>query len=158
MKESDLKKNFLTAMRGSTSTVCVISAKTDIARHAMTAISVTSLSVDPPSMLVCINKEASIHGIISVDSSFCINTLSSEQKDIAEICSNSEEGKKRFQNNAWNEDGSYIYNQESLSALFCECTDLIDHSSHTIVIGRVSKVLNNSDLQPLLYGSGKYLN
>ena len=99
MKESDLKKNFLTSMRGSTSTVSVISAKLDIVRHAMTAISVTSLSVDPPSMLVCINKEASIHGIISVDSSFCINTLSSEQKDIAEICSNSEEGEKRFQNN-----------------------------------------------------------
>jgi flavin reductase (DIM6/NTAB) family NADH-FMN oxidoreductase RutF len=158
MNESDLKKNFLTSMRSSTSTVCVISAKSDTLRHAMTAISVTSLSVDPPSMLVCINKEASIHSIIAVDSSFCINTLSSEQKDIAEICSNSEEGEKRFLNNAWKDDGSYIYNQESLSTLFCECTDLIDHSSHTIVIGRVSKVLNNDDLQPLLYGSGKYLN
>ena len=69
MNESDLKKNFLTSMRSSTSTVCVISAKSDTLRHAMTAISVTSLSVDPPSMLVCINKEASIHSSIAVGSS-----------------------------------------------------------------------------------------
>ena len=88
MTESDLKKGFLASMRGITSTVCVISAKSSNEKHAMTAISVTSLSIDPPSMLVCINKEASIHGLISKDSSFCINTLSSNQKDIAEICGN----------------------------------------------------------------------
>ena len=61
MQDSDIKKNFLNSMRGITSTVNVISATDEGHRHAMTATSVTSLSLDPPSMLVCINKDASLH-------------------------------------------------------------------------------------------------
>ena len=76
MVDSDLTKNFLTSMRGVTSTVTVISAYTNQERHAMTATSVTSLSLNPPSMLVCVNKEASIHKILGKGSSFCINILS----------------------------------------------------------------------------------
>ena len=53
----DLKKSYINAMRGVTSTVSIISAKEDGERHAMTATSVTSLSLDPPAMLVCVNKE-----------------------------------------------------------------------------------------------------
>ena len=56
----DLKKSYINAMRGVTSTVSIISAKSDGERHAMTATSVTSLSLDPPAMLVCVNKDASI--------------------------------------------------------------------------------------------------
>ena len=47
----------------------------------MTATSVTSLSLNPPSMLVCVNKEASIHKILDKGSSFCINVLSNSQKN-----------------------------------------------------------------------------
>ena len=63
MQDSDIKKNFLNSMRGIPSTVNVISATAEGHRHAMTATSVTSLSLDPPSMLVCINKDASLHKI-----------------------------------------------------------------------------------------------
>ena len=84
-------------MRGVTSTVSIISAKENGERHAMTATSVTSLSLDPPAMLVCVNKDASIHNIINYGSSFCINILSSRQKELAEVCSKSEEGEARFE-------------------------------------------------------------
>ena len=48
----------------------------------MTATSVTSLSLNPPSMLVCVNKEASIHKILDKGSSFCINVLSNSQNNL----------------------------------------------------------------------------
>ena len=97
----DLKKSYINAMRGVTSTVSIISAKADGERHAMTATSVTSLSLDPPAMLVCVNKDASIHNIINYGSSFCINILSSRQKELAEVCSKSEEGEARFEGQHW---------------------------------------------------------
>ena len=75
MENSDLNKDFIQAMRGVASTVSVVSAKTDDIRHAMTAISVVSLSMEPPSMLVCVNKEASIHNILSVGSLFCLSLI-----------------------------------------------------------------------------------
>ena len=108
MENSDLKKNFIQAMRGIASTVSVISAKTDDIRHAMTAISVVSLSVEPPSMLVCINKDASIHNILSEGSLFCINILSDKQESLSKICSESDEGESRFQDSSWG-GGKRIY-------------------------------------------------
>ena len=118
----DLKKSYINAMRGVTSTVSIISAKADGERHAMTATSVTSLSLDPPAMLVCVNKDASIHNIINYGSSFCINILSSRQKELAEVCSKSEEGEARFEGQLWKENDSFIYAKQSLSNIFCECS------------------------------------
>ena len=157
MQDSDIKKNFLNSMRGITSTVNVISATVEGNRHAMTATSVTSLSLDPPSMLVCINKEASLHKILLDNSNFCINVLSSLQKELAEVCSNGDEGEFRFIGNAWKDQGSYIYNEDSLSNIFCTKNKQVDHTTHTIFIGSVDKVINSADLKPLLYGSGGYL-
>ena len=114
MQNSDLKKTFLASMRAVTSTVNVISASHEGERHAMTATSVTSLSLDPPSMLVCVNKDASIHKILSEGSHFSINILSSSQRELAEVCSNSDEGESRFVNESWEDQGSYIYNTDCL--------------------------------------------
>jgi flavin reductase (DIM6/NTAB) family NADH-FMN oxidoreductase RutF len=157
MQDSDIKQNFLNSMRGITSTVNVISAAAEGQRHAMTATSVTSLSLDPPSMLVCINKDASLHKILLDNSNFCINVLSSLQKELAEVCSNSEEGESRFVSESWKDQGPYIYNEDALSNIFCTKTNQVDHTSHTIFIGTVNRVINSPDLKPLLYGSGGYL-
>ena len=156
MDNLELKKSFLTSMRGVTSTVSVISAKLDDVRHAMTATSVISLSMNPPSMLVCINKEASIHSVITLNSSFCINILAENQRDLAEVCSNNEEGESRFSEDSWKIKDSYIYNERSLSNLFCECSEILEHSTHTVFIGKVLEVNNNANQKPLLYGSGQY--
>ena len=157
MVDSDLTKNFLTSMRGVTSTVTVISAGSNQERHAMTATSVTSLSLDPPSMLVCVNKEASIHKILDKGSSFCINILSNSQQQLAEICSNSDEGESRFQNKSWKKEDNFIFNEDSRSNILCECINTIDHTSHTIYIGKVIKVFNDESKKSLLYGSGNYI-
>ena len=157
MVDSDLTKNFLTSMRGVTSTVTVISACSNQERHAMTATSVTSLSLDPPSMLVCVNKEASIHKILDKGSSFCINVLSNSQKQLAEICSTSDEGESRFQNKSWKKEDNFIFNEDSRSNILCECINTIDHTSHTIYIGKVIKVFNDESKKSLLYGAGNYI-
>ena len=70
MNNSELKKEFLISMRGVASTVNVISSQYEDAKHAMTASSVVSLSLDPPSMLVCVNKEASIHQVLDKERFF----------------------------------------------------------------------------------------
>ena len=83
-------------MRRYTSTVNVVSASHNGVKQAMTATSVASLSLDPPSILVSVNTSASIHQILAKDRDFCINVLSNTQKEIAEICSKNEEEDNRF--------------------------------------------------------------
>jgi flavin reductase (DIM6/NTAB) family NADH-FMN oxidoreductase RutF len=74
------------------------------------------------------------------------------------VCSKSEEGEARFQGQHWKENDNFIYAKRSLSNIFCECSNLVKHTSHTIFIGNVISVLNSDEDCPLIYGSGKYLN
>ena len=80
-----IQTSFIQALRGIASTVSIISCKVNLDKQAMTATSIASLSLEPPSMLVCVNKESSIHKIMKEGSIFCINVMNREQKDIAEI-------------------------------------------------------------------------
>ena len=157
MDNSKVQEDFLISMRGITSTVNVISAKLYGERHAMTATSVASLSLSPPAMIVCVNKEASIHNSINENSTFCINVLSNKQKELSEVCSNSEEGESRFMDKGWVDDGELIYNSDSISNIFCLCTGVVDHSTHSVFFGEVIKVNNNNQNKALLYSSGEYL-
>ena len=96
MDNSKVQEDFLMAMRGITSTVNIISAKLNEERHAMTATSVASLSLSPPAMIICVNKESSIHNILRKDKKFVINVLSNKQQNLSELCSVSEVGEARF--------------------------------------------------------------
>ena len=157
MDNSKVQEDFLLAMRGITSTVNVISAKLNGERHAMTATSVASLSLSPPAMIVCVNKEASIHNVINEKTKFCINVLSNKQKGLSEICSNSEEGESRFNDEGWVDDEELIYNFNSVSNIFCLCTKVTDHTTHSVFFGEVIKVNNNNQNKALLYALGEYL-
>ena len=157
MDPDPVNKEFLRAMRGITSTVTVISAKDGENKQAMTATSVASLSLDPPTMLICINHEASIHGVIKKGLGFCINILSVGQEDLADICSIKEKEAERFLEGNWSESDGIPYNKDSQSNMFCNCIKAIEHTTHTIYLGEIIKVLNQSSFNPLLYKDGNYL-
>ncbi len=157
MNDSDLKKEFLNSMRGVSSTVNVISSQYEDVKHAMTASSVVSLSLDPPSMVVCVNKVASIHKILDKERFFCINILSKDQVDLANLCSSTEDEDSRFNSDEWSFKDNIPYNKESSSNIFCRCFDSFSHTSHTVFFGEVIEVINNNKEGPLMYGGGKYL-
>ena len=152
-----VKKEFLQAMRGITFTVTVVSAKNGENKQAMTATSVASLSLDPPSMLVCINHEASIHEVMKEGLGFCINILSLGQENLANLCSVTEKEEQRFLEGNWSELENIPYNTNSQSNLFCNCVQAIQNSTHTIYVGEVTKVINKNTFDPLLYKDGNYL-
>ena len=96
------KEQFLIAMRFLASSVSVISAKDSSGSlFAMTASSVTSLTMDPPSILVCVNNGATIHDVLMKGENLCINILQKNQQEISNICSSKELESTRFQNDFW---------------------------------------------------------
>ena len=157
MDNSTVQEGFLTAMRGITSTVNVISAKLNDERHAMTATSVASLSLEPPAMIICVNKEASIHNILRKDKSFVINVLSNKQQNLSELCSSTEEGESRFKDGGWVTEDEIVFNNNSVSNIICNCTGIVDHSTHSVFFGDVMEVKNNNQDRALLYSAGGYL-
>ena len=157
MDPDPVEKEFLRAMRGITSTVTVVSAKDGENKQAMTATSVVSLSLDPPTMLVCINHEASIHNVMKKGLGFCINILSVGQEDLADICSIKEKERQRFLEGNWSEFDGIPYNEDSQSNMFCYCIKTMEHTTHTIYFGEIVKVFNQNNFNPLLYKDGNYL-
>jgi flavin reductase (DIM6/NTAB) family NADH-FMN oxidoreductase RutF len=144
-------------MRGVASTVNVISSQYEDVKHAMTASSIVSLSLDPPSMLVCVNKKASIHQILEKEKFFCINILSKDQMDLANLCSSAGNEDSRFNSEEWSLSKGIPYNTESSANIFCRCFDSFSYTSHTVFFGEVVEVINNNKEGPLMYGGGKYL-
>lgn len=64
------------ALRRLASTVSIVTCRHDGCNHAMTATAVSALSMDPPSMLVCVNRSAGFHNALDQASEFAINILS----------------------------------------------------------------------------------
>src|SRR5690606_24041106 len=83
----DLAKAMRDGMRRLPSGVCVVSAQTaNSGRFAMTASSVTSVSDQPASLLVCVNRNARIAPVLNLGQKFAINILGQDHQDISVLC------------------------------------------------------------------------
>ena len=75
---------FKDAMRRLVGGVCVITAGAGEERTGLTATSAVSLSVEPPTMIVCVNREASAWPVIHREGHFCVNVLGARHRAVAD--------------------------------------------------------------------------
>ena len=151
-----MKEKFLEVLRTTKQNVFVLAAEKCEEKHAMTVSSVFSVSLEPMSMMVSVNQQAGIHDVLRVNDKFSLNLLASNQIEIAEICSGSEEGQVRFEHDDWEmEEIPYLKNAQS--NLFCSCKKIIPLYSHSLVIGEVDKIFHSGNMNPLIYQDGKYV-
>src|SRR5262245_21524528 len=94
--EALLTDSFRMAMRRVASTVNVISICVDGQPMGITATAVSAVSMDPPSLLVCINRAASVHGSMEDVSHFRVNVLHRSQEAIARMFADRTQHQLRF--------------------------------------------------------------
>jgi flavin reductase len=151
-----IQDNFRTAMRNYIYSVSVMSMKgADGNPYAITVSSVTSISMEPPSLLVCINKSARVHDSIKEGSDLCINLLTKDQEEISNICSSESQFDKRFDDKNWDKQGiPYLANAQA--NIFCKVDKLISYHTHSIVIAHVLDANSKESMNTLVYANGKY--
>lgn len=155
---SDLVAEFKRAMRRLASTVTIIStADKSGGRHGMTATAVSSVSMDPPSLLVCINHSASIHSPLTTGKHFCVNVLSTDHEELVSAFSGKLTGSDRFNVGRWYDDAltDSPYLENAQCNLFCEVDSIVSAGTHSIVIGKVVAVRVAEGIAPLVYTDGK---
>ena len=151
-----LQDNFRQAMRSYIYSVSVMSNIDFYGKHsAITVSSVTSVALDPPSLLVCINKSAGIHETIQEGSGFCINLLTKNQEDISNLCSSFQTEGKRFNDQDWNLK-NIPFLKSAQANIFCTVDKLIPYHTHPIVIGHVTDSFSNQEINTLTYVDGSY--
>jgi flavin reductase (DIM6/NTAB) family NADH-FMN oxidoreductase RutF len=124
--------------------------------RGMTANSVTSVSLEPLSVLVCINHEALTHRVVIESGVFCVNILSDGQEALSRGCARPDTPEATLQGVAYRTgttgapvlDGILAYMDCRVSATF-------EFGTHSIVIGEPVD-LGFHEGQPLAFYRGKY--
>jgi flavin reductase (DIM6/NTAB) family NADH-FMN oxidoreductase RutF len=146
------------AMRHVAGGVSVITAGIGDDRTGLTVTSAISLSIEPPTMIVCVNRGASSWPVIQKHRHFCVNILSSAHRDVAERFAGRGgiKGQERYQGASWTTlatEASVL--DGAVAAIDCAVEEFIERHSHAIVIGAVKAVKLNGG-EPLVYGHGRY--
>ncbi|HEY8592394.1 MAG TPA: flavin reductase family protein [Sphingomicrobium sp.] len=121
----------------------------------LTVNSFTSVSLDPPLLLVCLHKQALSAAALIEAEQFAINVLQNEQQPASITFSTRVED--RFGKTPWSrgESGAPIL-EDSLCVFECERYAVYDGGDHHILVGQVVKASFDAGLDPLLYFRGKY--
>tara|TARA_B100000242_G_scaffold169034_1_gene120934 strand:+ start:78 stop:542 length:465 start_codon:yes stop_codon:yes gene_type:complete len=151
-----IQDNFRLAMRRYVYSVSILSNKDHHGNsNAITVSSVTSISMDPPSLLVCINKSSRIHDSLVVGSKFCINLLNKNQVTLSNICSDDKKYDQRFNDKNWDlDDVPFLANAQS--NIFCSIENVISFHTHSIIVGLVEDSKHKNEIKTLTYVDGEY--
>ncbi|UVC12046.1 flavin reductase family protein [Rhizobium sp. TH2] len=147
------------AMRHFAGNVSVITVGSGDRRSGLVATSTVSLSVDPPLMLVCVNRTSSSWPLFATFGHFGVNSLGPQHQPIAERFTGQGgvKGTDRFALGRWRSSptGAPLLIGASV-ALDCEIEDMIEKSTHAILIGRVRSIEIGEEKGALIYWQGGY--
>jgi flavin reductase (DIM6/NTAB) family NADH-FMN oxidoreductase RutF len=152
--------DFRRAMRQLAGGVSVITVGRGKDITGMTVTSVTSLSVDPPTLIVSINRESSSWPVLKRYGFFGVNILTADQVDIADRFTSKSglTGADRFAGSQWITRASGVpLLAGALAAVDCEVEEIVERHSHGIVIGRVLDMQVSTRTAALAYWQGQYV-
>ena len=152
--------HFRGAMRHLAGGVSVITVGRGKDITGMTVTSVSSLSVEPPTLIVSINRESSSWPLLKRHGFFGVNILTADQIDVAERFTGKGglKGAERFAGAQWTTLVSGVpLLVGALSAIDCEAEDIIERHSHALVVGRVLDIQASQRTAALAYWQGRYV-
>ncbi|MBM2620112.1 flavin reductase family protein [Actinoplanes sp. LDG1-06] len=128
------------------------------APHGMTANSFTSVSLDPPLVLVCVDRTAQMHGRIDTEPVFGVSVLAAEHDKLARHFADPDrpEGAPQFDGVDWEpgpRTGVPLISR-ALAWFECEVARRYDGGDHTIVLGRLLTAERCGDGGGLLFQYG----
>lgn len=154
MSPADLHRDFLDAMRRLAATVCVLTCRDeDGACFGMTATSVTSLSLDPPSVLACINCDSEFHTRLKRAAAFCVNILSDTQAEQSRIFGSGRFRDQRFARGQWMPDertGAPLLDGVQAN-LVCVVDASFRYGTHEIIAGKARNIRLGHRSHPLIW-------
>lgn len=136
---AEQQADFLNAMAQLPTAVSLVTTGQGDQRMGLTVSALSSLSTEPPSLLVCVNKSASAHQALLKNGVFTVNVLSADQQALASVFA--QKGIDRFATANWQEGhtGSPVL-PEAVMAFECTLENAVDGFSHSILIGVVKHI------------------
>jgi flavin reductase (DIM6/NTAB) family NADH-FMN oxidoreductase RutF len=120
----------------------------------MVATAVHSFSADPASLLVSVNKNASVFDPLIKVGMFAVNVLRVQHAWLVPIFSGMVKGEERFLHGAWVEQLGIPVLSDAQASLCCRVVRTLEFGPHAAVVGVVVGVRVKEEIEPLLYQNG----
>ena len=146
------------AMKQLVSGVCIVTIEEGEERKGLTVTSVSSLSAEPPTLLVCAHRELSSSLDLARCSIFAVNVLAADQRELAQkfLAASRLKAEERV-DGPWLRLPSGISGLAGSVAVFdCEVEECIERHNHIIVIGRIQRALLGEGSGALVCWQGAY--
>ena len=154
-----LGERFRASMRATAASIALVTSTDEHGSfHGMAVTSWASLSMDPLSMMVAVNRSASVHAVIESSGRYCLNLLRDRHSNILERFSRSDMRHLRFNTDDWRPSPSGLpVLRDALASQLCTVEARYDYGTHTIFVGRVDDVVLaeiSRQMSPLIWVNG----
>lgn len=152
---ASIAADFKHAMRRLATTVSIITTSDGDCGRGIVATAVVPICAEPPTMMVAINRSASIYATMRDAEHFCINLLAPRHLDLVAVFSGSLKCVDRFAEGHWREGvGGIPVLVDSLAGLLCKRAQTVDVGTHSLFFGEVAEIVNHADIDPLMWMDG----
>jgi flavin reductase (DIM6/NTAB) family NADH-FMN oxidoreductase RutF len=152
------KDDFRRAMSQFVAGVTVITSRRGDKLHGMTASAVSSVSLEPPLVLVCVDRSADTHDVIKESGIFAVNILSDGQSSLSDRFSSKEIEKDEHLRDVphrFAATGAPII-EGCLAYLDCRLVGVYPGGDHAIFVGEVEDAGLLDEGEPLLFFRRSY--
>jgi len=137
--------------------VSVVTAEGDEGPAGATANALSSLSLDPPLVLVCFDLSSRTLGAVRESQRFCINVLADGQEEVARMFATKKSQEEKFAAIRHRSIRGAPVIDDCLGSLVCSLDSELGRGDHVIAIGEVLHARVDEDVLPLLFYRSDYL-
>lgn len=151
------KADFRTAMSRLGAAVNIITTDGPGGRAGFTASAVCSVTDEPPSLLVCLNRNASVYEMFKRNGVLCVNVLGAGHQDISNLFGGKTPMDQRFASASWSHglSGSPVLEEASVS-FDCRLSQITEVGTHDVLICEVLSITISDRAQSLIYFNRQY--
>lgn len=126
-------------------------------RMGMTVSAFSSVSLEPPLVLVCADKGSNTNTLIHASRTFTVNVLGREQSALSNLFADKKRESIRFDGLDCKTGATGCPRLAgALASLDCTVRDVIDAGDHILYVGSVEAAHIDAEQEPLVYWRGGY--
>lgn len=154
-EDSGLGNAFRQAMRRLASTVTLITSGSIEEPAGMAATAVASITADPPTLMIAVNRNSAMFGVLEREQRFCVNLLAERHGNLVSVFGGARKGRERFEFGEWGStpDGLPVL-RDAAASLVCSTCREMDVGTHRLFIGEVEEIVLHPDIAPLVWMDG----
>ena len=152
------RHGFREAMARFGAAVSVVTTDGPAGRRGFTASAVCSVTDDPPTLLVCVNRQNESHAALLTNGVLCVNTLAAGQQDISALFGGAEaDPATRFAAGLWD---TLVTGAPALHGAMvsfdCRIAQVTEIGTHSVMFGQVLAIRHGAGNDGLIYFGRDY--